>query len=308
MTSEGASAISRSLVAVVQVALIAALGCAEGGGSGLGSAPSSWSRVAGTGELRAGYISYAPYCIKDPGTGELSGIFVEILEEVGRRLDLRVEWVEEVGFGTVFEGFASGRYEILGSGLWQNPARSKAAFFTKPLFYNPVLVWGAPFARSEFAYNVDAMNSESTRIAVQDGAIEDLIAARDFPSAERISIPQLNQWTDVLLLLTSGKADVTFAEPGAVLPFLEKNPGSLVVIPQDRPTRVFANSYAIPFGDSKLQEVLDGTISELQMDGTVEAILRKYETGPGQHYRVARPYELLDATEGVEAVAAPAGS
>lgn len=63
-------------------------------------AESVYERVIKSGTLKCGYIPYPPAMIVDPNTGEKSGIFYEFMNEVGKRLSLKVEWVQESGWGT----------------------------------------------------------------------------------------------------------------------------------------------------------------------------------------------------------------
>ena len=95
-------------------------------------------RVIATGVIRASYANYPPYCIKDPNTGKLSGIFVEVLNEVGKRLELKVDWVEEVGWGAIFEGLNSDRHDVFGAGIWRVSSRGKVGDFSRPLFFNAI--------------------------------------------------------------------------------------------------------------------------------------------------------------------------
>jgi ABC-type amino acid transport substrate-binding protein len=181
---------------------------------------------------------------------------------------------------------------MFGAGLWQNSSRSKVAAFSQPLIYNPIMVWVRPnetrFNESDFSI----LNSPQVRISAQDGAVEDLIAKSDYPNATKVSVPQLSPWTDVLLNITSKKADLTFAEPAAVNLFLDKNPGALKDIDPDMPVRVFANAYAFKLGEEKFKEMLNGALQEMVDDGTMEKIIRKYEHHPGEFYRDAKPYAL----------------
>ena len=43
-------------------------------------------QIIRTGVIRAAYAIYPPASIKDPNTGELSGIFIDVLEEVAKNL------------------------------------------------------------------------------------------------------------------------------------------------------------------------------------------------------------------------------
>jgi polar amino acid transport system substrate-binding protein len=246
-------------------------------------------RVLDSGRIRCGYITYQPYAIKDPNTNALSGIMVEAVEAIGKKLGLKIDWVEEVGYATMFEGIDTGRYDMVCSGLWQNATRAKTTYFTMPLFYNAIRVW---IRGDETRFqSLEDLNSPNIRIGVQDQAIEDIIAQQEFPKAQRIAIPQLNPWSDVLLNVTARKADVTFAELGVINPFLKKNPDALKELRTSRPLRVFATSLPIKMGANEFKSALDAAILEMLNEGILEAILKKYEKAPGELLRVAPLYQ-----------------
>ncbi|MGD2085599.1 MAG: ABC transporter substrate-binding protein [Candidatus Aminicenantes bacterium] len=274
------------------VFLIFQSACTTGGDSATKTSreESLYDRVMRTGEIRASYADYPPYCIKDPKTRKLSGIMVEALNEAAKRLKLNVNWKEEVGWGTIFEGLKSNRYDVFGAGVWRNASRGKVSDFSRPMFYNVILLYGHP-NETRFSENLEEINNPSVRISTQDGAMDDLIAKSDFPKAKRVSLPQLSQWTDVLLNITTGKADITFAEPGAVNLFLEKNPGTLKELLPDRPIRFFGTCFAFKLGEIEFKTMLDSALEEIINDGTFEKIIRKYEKHPGEVYRVAKPYQ-----------------
>jgi ABC-type amino acid transport substrate-binding protein len=62
---------------------------------------SAFDRILRTQTIRCGYVVYPPSIIKDPNTGRLSGIFYDITEKMGERLNLKIEWTEEVVFPTM---------------------------------------------------------------------------------------------------------------------------------------------------------------------------------------------------------------
>jgi len=283
--------ITKGAISLLAAVALALPGCHSDSGAGA-TKPSVYDRVIQSETIRASYAVYPPYCIKDPNTGKMSGLFVDALEEAGRRLGLKVQWTEEVGWGSIFEGLNSDRYDIFGAGLWQNSSRSKVAAFSEPLIYNPIMVWVRTNETRFDENDLSKLNSPQVRISAQDGAVEDLIAKSDYPNATRVSVPQLSPWTDVLLNISSKKADLTFAEPAAVDLYLDKNPGTLKDIDADMPVRVFANSYAFKLGEEKFKEMLNGALDEMIDDGTMEKIIRKYEHHPGEFYRVAKPYAM----------------
>lgn len=253
---------------------------------------SVYKRVLRTKTLRCAYSIYPPYCMKDPNTEKLTGIFIEVMEAMGKKLELKVDWVEEVGFGVIFEGLEVDRYDIYSSGVWPNALRGKKGYFSKPIFYNAIRIWVR--ADENRFQKLEDLNSPEIRMSAHDGTIEQGIIKIDFPKAQQVFLPQLTPWTDNLMNITTGKADVTFGEATAVRPFLEKNPGTLKEFETERPIRIFANTYAMKMGENEFKSMIDSAIDELINDGTVEKILQKYEAVPGEFLRVAPPYQTLE--------------
>ena len=279
----------RTLV-VISSSVAILSGCTTPEQGGTTAKPSVYERVIAAGEIRASYAIYPPYLIKDPNSGELSGIFVEVLNEVGKRLDLKINWTEEVGWGAIFEGLNSDRHDIFGAGVWRNSTRGKVGDFSEPLFYNVIKVYGR--ADEDRFSSLDDINQPKVRISSVDGAIEDVIAKSDFPKAKQVSVSQLNPWSDVLLNITTNKADVTFAEPAAVNLFLDKNPGMLRDLLPRQAVRVFGNTYAFKLGEPAFKSMLNAALEEIRNDGTLEKILKRYEGSPGEYVRVANRYKL----------------
>ena len=75
-----------ALLAVTLAGLIA--GCA-----GVNTAPSRDAKaaLAPTGKLRVAFVSTSIYAIKDPTTGELKGIAVDLGNDLARRLEVPLE-------------------------------------------------------------------------------------------------------------------------------------------------------------------------------------------------------------------------
>jgi len=247
------------------------------------------TKVLNKGEIRAAYLIYPPYFMKDSNTGKFSGIYYEITELIGKEMGLKVVWTEQVGYADVFAGLDSGRFDIFGVGLWPDATRAKAGYFCNPAFYSAITAW----ARTDdhrFDNDLEAINSPKVRIAVQDGAMEDIIAKGDFPSAERVSIPQTSAWTQNLLNITSNKADVTFSGSPVIHDYLKTNPGTLREITPNRPLRTFGNSIIVKKGEDTLKQAIDAAINQALYSGQIDKILKKYETVQGEFLRPALPY------------------
>ena len=73
----------------------------------------AFDRILRTGTLRCGYTSAPPYLTIDPNTRALSGIQYDIVNEMGRRMDVKIEWAVEAGFSTAVADLQAGKYDKL---------------------------------------------------------------------------------------------------------------------------------------------------------------------------------------------------
>jgi ABC-type amino acid transport substrate-binding protein len=248
-----------------------------------------YDSIVKRGSIRCGHVSNPPACMKDPNTGKVSGIFVEVTEKIAQKLSLKIEWTEEVGFGSMIEGLKAGRYDMVPCAIWPNTQRALQADFTSPLYYSGVCAYVRKGDR-RFVKNLKTIDSPNVTIATMDGEMAQVIAKEDFPKAKTIQVPQLSEITTMLLNLKTGKADVTFVEPYFAHQFLKNNPGSIENITPDRPLRVFPNTVLIPKGEYELKQLLNTALAESVNAGTVDTLLRKYEPAPNTFYRVTPPY------------------
>jgi polar amino acid transport system substrate-binding protein len=250
---------------------------------------SLYQRVMQTGTIRCGYAMFPPYCVKDPNTGKLSGIFVEILEEAGKNLGLKINWSEEVGWGSIIQGLETNRYDLVPTGVWPNANRGKHASFSTPLFYNGFNVY-VRANDNRFTNNLQSINSESVTIATIDGYHVQDIAKNRFPHAHRLTHPDMCDGGQVFLDVITNKADVTFADPSLAALFLKNNPGTIKNIAK-KPISIEANTMMFKIGESAFKSMLDTALTELINTGYVDKVLNKYEPKPGVYYRVSLPYQ-----------------
>ncbi len=270
--------------------LIFICGCTNSNNSQSGNKTSVYDQVIKSGTIRCGYVIYPPCVVKDPNTGKLSGIFVEVLEKAADNLKLKVDWKEEVGWGTMIEGLEAGRYDIVPTGIWPNATRGRQADFTIPLYYSAIGVYVRSKDNRFNSNNLSKINSSDIKISTIDGQVPDVIAREQFPLAKRVSHPEMANASDPLLDVTQGKADLTFIEPGIAADFLKSNPGTLKNITVQKPVEIFGNTMMIKRGEYEYKNMLNVAIEELINNGYVDRICNKYEPAPGVYYRIAPPY------------------
>jgi ABC-type amino acid transport substrate-binding protein len=272
---------------VVFICLLVLSACERAGG-GAGTDP-TYDRVIENGQIRVGYIAYPPSFIIDPNTKKFSGISHDVLEAAAGKLGLRVQYAEEVAWGTMIEAINTGRVDMIATGIWPNANRGKFASFSSPLFYSPV----AAYVRADdarFDGDISKANQPTVRISVVDGEMAEQIAITDFPQAQRVSLPQQTQVSQLLLEVQSGKGDVTFVEPAVARDYIQANPGRIRPVSGIPPLRTFPTTFMTANGSPKLLNMLDVAVAELVRNGEVDQIVDKYEKDPNTIIRVRRTY------------------
>lgn len=276
--------------AFVAVLFINVTSCTfESNGGSSASISPVYDRVISNGTLRVAYLVLPPYLEKSTSTGELSGVFYDFMEELGKRLQLKVVWVEEANLATLSLGFENNRYDMIAFPLWRSASRAKNVAFSTPVFYSTIGVY-VKQDDNRFSSLDQLRRYPELRISTIDGELAEKIAQQDFPSHESVALPQFSDYSQMLLQVATGKADATFFNRLFANRFINKNPGSIKELSREEPIRVFAESFILPLKAPVFKEMIDATIMEMIENGVLDGLLKKHDENPKEYYRTAIPY------------------
>jgi ABC-type amino acid transport substrate-binding protein len=228
---------------------------------------------------------------KDVNTGAMSGVLYDYINELGRSLDLKVEWAQELNFATYVTDINSGKYDIECTGGWPSAAMGKFVEYTQPIFYFPVIAF-VRLDDTRFDKSLNTINDPSIKVVSIDNDVASRILKRNFPNAGVVSMPQMgSEVSTQLMMVATGKADLAFVNYSGGLDFIKSNPGKIKPI-LHTPAQVIAANISVGANENRLKDMLNAASQELSNSGFVEALLTKYEKYPGSFYRVAKPYQL----------------
>jgi ABC-type amino acid transport substrate-binding protein len=279
-----------AVVLAIVAAAITSWALRAKGGQVQSATASDLESIIKRGSIRCGYVSNPPSCIIDPNTKKVSGIVADAIETVAKAAGLRVEWTEEVGFGSMVEGLRANRYDVVPCAIWPTAARAREADFTRALFYSGVSAYVRPDDSRFLNKPYPVINSPQIKVATIDGELAETIAKTDFPKAQRVGQPQISEITTMLLNVKEKKADVAFVESYFAYEFLQKNPGSVKNMVPGQPIRIFPNTIILRRGQLELKAFLDTALTEQLNLGAIDRLVDQYEPERGIFYRVARPY------------------
>jgi ABC-type amino acid transport substrate-binding protein len=232
----------------------------------------SFERVMRTGTLRCGYGTWYPEFVKDPNTGQFSGYDYDVTNAIGKILSLKIEWVEEAGWGVIEQGVITGRYDMVCNGVWGPPARVKAVNFSMPFVHHPVYAIVANQVEGP-TDSLEWLDDPKYAMAIIAGSSGDLIGTMHFPKARKVNALTLSTDGDVMMDIAAHKADFTFANYTTVMRFLESHPGSLKML--DKPMEVVGGTFLLPNDDPRMKNMIDKALEYLIDSGEDDKIMER---------------------------------
>ena len=213
--------IRRSIVPLLAIAVAMLVGCA---GNPLAPTPEARQALAPTGTLRVGMYPGSPTSmIRDPKTGEIKGVTLELGQELARRLGVPFEAVVFQRPAEVVEGVKSGNADIAFTNA--SPARAKDIDFTPPLLdieQGFLVLPGSPISASALT----EVDRPEIRVGVSQGSTSFGTLSRAFKHAKLVEVPNLKI---AIEMLKQRKVDA-FASNKAILSELsDELPGSKVL-------------------------------------------------------------------------------
>lgn len=267
------TAILALMVAIVALAMVW-LRPSNDGSVGLPTKQETvFDHVMRTGTIRCGYAVWHPALIKDPNTGVLSGYDYDVVNAVGEVLGLKVEWVEETGWGTATEALASRRFDMACNSFWGPPGRTRAVMMSVPFIHHPLFVVTNDKIKPEGA-GVHWLNSPAYKMLILRGTIGENEAKMVFPNAHTLDAAELSSDGNALLDVSLGKADFTIANLTPIQRFLEHGGKGIKII--EPAYAVVGGMLLLPPDDVRFKHMIDSALSYLIDSGKTAAILRKY--------------------------------
>ena len=264
-----------SLVVAAVVAAAVSFIVVHGVGGPASHVETAYERVMRTGTLRCGYGLWEVGVMRDPNTGQFSGIVYDVMQEVGKSLNVKVDYALEMPWDSIGAALKSGKIDAHCAGIWATPARGRVMAFSEPLFFSPTVA----FARADdgrFDNNLGRIDQPDVTVALSDDDITTEIYNNDYSHAKKFDLPALAPPEEMLLAVFNHKADVAFNSPSRLRSFEKGYPGKIKIIPSARPPRIFPDTISVDIGEQELLHVLNTAIDQAIDSGTVDKIVSKY--------------------------------
>jgi ABC-type amino acid transport substrate-binding protein len=207
---------------------------------------SALARIKSEGTMKVCYAQVTPDSYKDPRTGQWTGVFVDIVNELADWMKVKVQPVE-VQWSTAVLAINRGDCDLFGASLLYNAPRAMEIDYITPFSakgMNAVIQKGNPKGFSK----PEDFNREGVTLAAVAGSRDYEVATRLFPKAKLLA---LQTTTDIQLFeaVRRGDADAAFAN-GITIRWWLKSPDANwagIAFPEDFSNQ--PNGWAIRYGD-----------------------------------------------------------
>lgn len=220
--------------------------------------------------------NYPPIAYKNPETGQLMGLDIELGEAIAKELGLKVEY-QETAFAQVFSSLATGRVDIAMVAISDTAERQKVADFidymkTGPQFFT--LQANAVKIKSiadVCGTKVGASRNTNWPVQIAAWSAENCVAK----GKAAIIVTGTEGSVDARTQLKTGRIDVA-VQGSETLPYFQTMEANTYVL-LGKP--LFEQETGIPVSKTEpvLRAAVMGALQNLQRNGTYDKLLAKYK-------------------------------
>jgi len=230
------------------------------------------AKVKKGGALSVGYAQTPLWFFKDAKTGELRGIYKELVDMLARDLEMTVEW-KEVTFANATVGLRKGDFDLFGSSAVYTVPRGLACNFVGPLWSKGS--YAIIHADNAGKYKTVAdLNSPDVTFSVNAGSSEEQRLPLMFPKAKFMATTGQQVMAAEPVRTKRATAYVVGDSDGIAL--AKRNASWARIVDVDHPFDKRPNTWLIRHGDMAWKNFLDSWASYVIANGEVQRLYDRY--------------------------------
>ncbi len=267
-------ALRRVLPAALTAGLLITTGRIAAGDVSWESSPTI-KAIKAAGVLKAGASIAAPTIFKDPHSGQLEGICVQIGKEAAKRLGVKLEF-DETGWDTIIAGLQANKYDVALAGLFETEQRKKVVDFVT---FGEEGIAFLVRKNNNSINTIEDIDKPGVRIATVTGSGSEQMIKRNFKNAQIKSILSPTGGSSAPPEeVIAGRVDAVQFDAVLTQAYLQRFP-DLKVVPADAFTKpVFPTPIGIGVrkGDQQFEDFLASVVSDLRKQGLLESWRAKW--------------------------------
>lgn len=217
--------------------------------------------------------NYPPINFKDENTGKLTGFDVDLGEAIGKKLGIKIVWME-TSFSQMMPALSTGRVDAIISGMTDYKSRQDTATFVDYLKSGPQFF--VQKSRADEFKDMSALCGKKVGASRRTNYPKEIAAWSESHCAGKpIQFVGTEGSADARTQLKQGRIDAA-VQGAETLPYIMGlEPNTFMPV-----GGILATQYtgiALPVKDKALQEAVKGALDALIADGTYKTILEKWK-------------------------------
>ena len=258
----------RRRMAAVAMALVVLGVVAVAGPSLVPAQTSALDQVTKRGTLRVGWANWYPYMYPDPEKRQLSGVTVDVFNEMAKEMNVKVEFVED-SWATLVAGLQADKFDVT-MPLAVTPARAQVVTYTKPI--TKINVGLVTLAKNVSQYpDWHALDKPGKKIVTTLGSSIVVVVQNNVKQAELL---QVKANPESISHVLTGRADA-WATALDSYRFIKKERPELAVVPGP-PMGSQQVAFAVRQGEAPLQGWIDKFVAAQKQNGNLLRMIKQH--------------------------------
>jgi ABC-type amino acid transport substrate-binding protein len=230
------------------------------------------AKIKKGGTLEVGYAQLPLWFYKDAKSGELKGVYKDLVDLLAKDLEMTVNW-HEVTFANSTIGLRSGDYDLFGSSATYTVPRATVCNYVGPLWSKGSLAVIRKADAGKYQTAAD-LNSPDVTIAVNGGSSDEQRMPPLFPKAKFIAVA--GQYSMAAEPVRAGRVNACIVGDTEALALAKRNSEWAVIVDSKNPFDKRPNTWMIRHGDVAWKNFLDTWCGFIVANGEVQRLFDKY--------------------------------
>lgn len=224
-------------------------------------------KIKADGKITVGTSAdYPPFESVDEN-GEIVGFDIDIMKEIGKRLEVEVEMVD-MGFDGLVTAVQEGKLQAVIAAMAPTPERQEKVDFTIPYFYGLQTILGAPDTDISIT---DPKQMADYKVGIQSGTTMEEYLLTELVESGLMSednIARYERVDNAALDLKAGRIDLVFTDTGPALDFVDSM--GVKELFTDSIVKAGGSAIAMPKGETELQQAMNDIIQQMIDEGLID--------------------------------------
>ena len=274
-----------SLAAALATATLAATFAAPAFAQGSSAAQLVPQEVRARGVLRVGsQQTFPPVEFREPGKSEVVGVSADLLAEVAKRLNLKLEYIQGE-YASLISGVEADRFDVASGGISDTEEREQKLDFVNYMYSGGAMMMLAENPASTSAKSIDDFCGRTTATLLGSRVIMTAVEAASErctkAGKQPIKTEQLPSAPDARMQLDLKRVDAYMGDFPALVYMGTQFPGRYKIVGGNYILTPYITSWGFGKNRTGLRDAVQMAMQDMVKDGTYKKLMDKWGLGGG---------------------------